>query len=427
MLMVNANVVTTEAYRQLVTGLCPDTYYEFSAWVKNICKRCAIDSNSVNTYRPGVYPNLSFSINGLDMYSTGFLDTTGWQKKGFIFKTGPGQTAALLSIRNNASGGGGNDWVLDDLSIGTCGPVMRLNYMPVFLGCGLGTLVNLSDTIKYSFNPTYSWYKWERSTDGGLTWTDPPTPAFGQATPVLVGGFYQYVTNYPPFVAFTADSGHRYRVVVANSLANLSNPSCYFTDGNHTFLRIINCGTVLPTNFISFTGTLTASNKVSLQWLVNGEKDIVQYAVEYSADGSRFTTAGNIKAQQNPLQAMYDYTDAGNALLPAYYRIKMMNAAGLYRYSKTILLSNKYSFSVQGVPNPFTNSISADIILPKDGLVKMWLMDSHGKNVATAQVKMYRGLNKFVSQPLAHLSSGIYVALWEYDGLQVQRKLTKSQ
>ena len=225
MLMVNADVITSEAYRQLVTGLCPDTYYEFSAWVKNICKRCAIDTNSNNTYKPGVYPNLSFSINGLDIYSTGQLDTIGWQKKGFIFKTAAAQTTALLSIRNNASGGGGNDWVLDDLSIGTCGPIMKLNYVPIFLGCGYGTLVDLSDTIKYSYNPNYSWYKWERSTDGGVTWGDPPVPTFGFASTVFTGGYYQYITNYPPFVAFTADSGTRYRVIVANSFANLSNPS----------------------------------------------------------------------------------------------------------------------------------------------------------------------------------------------------------
>ena len=50
MLAVNADVVTTEAYQQTVTGLCPSTYYEFSAWVRNLCKNCAIDSNSTQTH-----------------------------------------------------------------------------------------------------------------------------------------------------------------------------------------------------------------------------------------------------------------------------------------------------------------------------------------------------------------------------------------
>jgi hypothetical protein len=60
MLLVNADYITTEAYRQTITGLCPDTYYEFSAWIRNVCPLCGGDSILNNTYRPGVLPNLTF-------------------------------------------------------------------------------------------------------------------------------------------------------------------------------------------------------------------------------------------------------------------------------------------------------------------------------------------------------------------------------
>jgi hypothetical protein len=425
MLMVNADVVTSEAYRQTVTGLCPDTYYEFSAWVKNICKRCAIDTNSVNTYKPGVYPNLSFSINGLDIYSTGQLDTTGWQKKGFIFKTAAFQTSALLSIRNNASGGGGNDWVLDDLSIGTCGPIMRLNYVPIFLGCGYGTLANLSDTIKYSYNPNYSWYKWERSTDGGVTWTDPPVAAYGFASTTYVNGYYQYVTNYPPFIAFAADSGHRYRVVVANSFANLSNPSCYFTDGNSTFLKIINCGSVLNADVISFTGRLQNNNNTMLQWMVTGEKNISKYEIEKSADGIHFNTIGHVMANQYSTLQEYQFNDNSNTNGSSYYRLKIISPEGLYKNSKVILVSRSYRFQVSSLLNPFSEKITTDIILPQEGFVKMILIDSYGKVAFTENKKLYKGLNKISYQGVKNLSSGGYYVLFDYNGSQVQKKLTK--
>lgn len=425
MLMVNADVVTSEAYRQLVTGLCPDTYYEFSAWVKNICKRCAIDTNSTNTYKPGVYPNLSFSINGLDIYSTGQLDTTGWQKKGFIFKTSALQTTALLSIRNNASGGGGNDWVMDDLSIGTCGPIMKLNYVPIFLGCGYGTLANLSDTIKYSYNPNYSWYKWERSTDGGVTWNDPPVPTYGFATTTYTGGYYQYVTDYPAFVAFAADSGHRYRVVVANSLANLSNPSCYFTDGNSTFLKIINCGTVLKADVISFTGRLQNDNTAMLTWMITGEKNISKYEIEKSMDGIHFAIIGSVAAKKNSTLQEYNFNDNSNTNSSSYYRLKMLSPEGLYKNSKIILLSRNYQFQVSSLLNPFSEKITTDIILPQDGFVKMLLIDSYGKVACTENRKLYKGLNKIIYQGLENLSSGGYYILFDYNGMQVQKKLTK--
>ena len=425
MLMVNADVITSEAYRQLVTGLCPDTYYEFSAWVKNICKRCAIDTNSNNTYKPGVYPNLSFSVNGLDIYSTGQLDTIGWQKKGFIFKTAAAQTTALLSIRNNASGGGGNDWVLDDLSIGTCGPIMKLNYVPIFLGCGYGTLVDLSDTIKYSYNPNYSWYKWERSTDGGVTWGDPPVPTFGFASTVFTGGYYQYVTNYPPFVAFTADSGTRYRVIVANSFANLSNPSCYFTDGNSTFLKIINCGGVLKADIISFTGRLLNDNSSMLTWMVTAEKNISKYQVEKSTDGVHFSRIGEVAAKKSPSLVEYNFNDRNNVAGNSYYRLKMMTSEGLYQQSKIVLLGRSYHFDVNAVLNPFSSIMSADITLPQEGMVKMILIDSYGKVAWSENRKLYRGLNKVTYQGLETLSSGAYFILFDYNGTQVQKKLTK--
>ena len=65
MLMVNADLATTEAYRQTISGLCPNTYYEFSAWIKNVCRTCAIDSNGTQMYKPGVLPNLTFTVDNL--------------------------------------------------------------------------------------------------------------------------------------------------------------------------------------------------------------------------------------------------------------------------------------------------------------------------------------------------------------------------
>ncbi len=425
MLMVNADVVTSEAYRQVVTGLCQDTYYEFSAWVKNICKRCAIDSNSTNLFSPGVYPNLSFSINGLDLYSTGELDTTGWIKKGFVFKTGPAQTTALISIRNNASGGGGNDWVLDDLSIGTCGPTMSLNYIPIFLGCGNGTLVTLADTVKYSFNPNYSWYKWERSTDGGVTWGTPPVPTTGLATPVLINGQYQYVTNYPSFIAHTSDSGHLYRIVVANSFANLNNASCSFTDGNYTFLKIIDCGKILNTKLISFTGRLQNNNSSILNWIVSDETGIVKYEVEKSDNGNNFTTIGRADATNSSTLLEYYYKDENSIAKNIYYRLKIISKNGLHQYSNVILLSQSYQFQVSSLLNPFTDAINATIILPEDGAVEMILMDNYGRKIKSENINLYKGLNKISYSGLENLSSGIYIIVFENKGAQVQKKLTK--
>ncbi len=151
MLMVNADYVASEVYRQTITNLCPNTYYEFSAWIRNICPNCGIDSTGSATYKPGVLPNLSFALDNLDYYNSGELDTVGWQKKGFVFKTTPAQTTATFSIRNNAQGGGGNDWTLDDIAIATCLPSMQ--YSPsINPWVCRGNPLDIFDTVRSYFN-----------------------------------------------------------------------------------------------------------------------------------------------------------------------------------------------------------------------------------------------------------------------------------
>lgn len=241
MLVVNADYATSEAYRQSINGLCPNTSYEFSLWVKNVCTNCGADSTGTQTFKPGVYPNLSFAIDDLDRYSSGQIDTLGWMKKGFLFKTGPSQTSITISIRNNASGGGGNDWAIDDIAMVTCNP--NLNMIPTGNAqvC-YGSQVDVSSTVTSFFN-NYTHYRFERSTDNGATWT---IPGSGTGTPNPISGGYQYNAQLVP--SFLADSGHhlnQYRFVVASSPANLGNSDCSFTASTTIVVMVNDCSIIL--------------------------------------------------------------------------------------------------------------------------------------------------------------------------------------
>jgi len=423
MLSVNADVVTSEAYNQTVTGLCPSTYYEFSGWVRNVCKYCAEDSASSQTYKPGVLPNLSFSINGVDIYGSGQLDTIGWQKKGFVFQTGAGQSSAVISIRNNSSGGGGNDWVLDDISIGTCGPNTTLNYSPYLLGCSSGVLVNLSALVKYTYNPNYSYYVWQKSTDGGVTWSN--TAATGSISPTSSGGYYQYTTNYPPFMAYGADSGTRYRVTVATSNANLTSTSCSFTDGNSVYLKIINCGAIVKADLVSFKGSLSQENKTTLNWSATSETNLSRYEVERSDDGKTFYKIGEKSALNNNQLSSYDFNDPQSVNGNIYYRLKMFDNKGLYKYSNIIVVSRFLNFEVRSLQNPFKDIVSTDIILPADGDATLYLFDSYGRLLKSKNQKMYRGLNNAMIGDLGVLGSGLYTLSVEYNHQFIQKKLIK--
>jgi hypothetical protein len=76
MAVVNASYATSPAIQQVVSNLCANNYYDFSAWFRNICSLCACDSNGRGAtnasfngpYKPGVKPNLTFQLDGIDFY-----------------------------------------------------------------------------------------------------------------------------------------------------------------------------------------------------------------------------------------------------------------------------------------------------------------------------------------------------------------------
>jgi len=256
MLVVNAAYRTDVAFSFTVSGACPNTYYEISSWVKNICYKCGDDVNGRNSSDPsgppfyiptsagdssGVRPNLAYEINGVDYYTTGDIPYQGlggtqtgsdtlnnWLQKSFVYRTGLTETSFVLTIRNNAPGGGGNDWALDDISLRTCYP--NMSYSPsVNSNVCVNNPITIADTVRSYYN-TYTEYKWQRSTDGGTTWVD-IAGTTGTATPVLINGMYQFVTVYTIPLAFTtlANNGDQYRVVVATTVANLAS-TCNYSD-----------------------------------------------------------------------------------------------------------------------------------------------------------------------------------------------------
>ncbi|RYY55012.1 MAG: hypothetical protein EOO05_19795, partial [Chitinophagaceae bacterium] len=239
--IINASYETNRAFTQNITNLCEETYYEFSAWFRNICRRCGCDSTgkgASNTgYVPapgndssGVRPNLTFQIDGQDVYNTGNIAYTGqWVKKGFIFRTRPGQTSFTVTIRNNAPGGGGNDWAIDDIGVATCMPSMQYSPSLTPSVCR-GNALTITDTVR-SFFPNYTYHRWQRSTDGGASWFDIGS-ILGPATTIFNGLLYQYVSTYtvPPANTTPANSNDKYRVLVGTSILNLLNLGCRATD-----------------------------------------------------------------------------------------------------------------------------------------------------------------------------------------------------
>jgi hypothetical protein len=423
MLMVNADYVASEIYRQTLTNLCPNTYYEFSAWVRNICPTCGIDSvgqqftNSVpaapppppNGY-PGVYPNLAFLLNDVDYYNTGDIDTLGWLKRGFVFRTGPSQTSATFSIRNNSQGGGGNDWVLDDIAVATCLPNMQYSPSNSPSICE-GNSIIITDTVSSYFN-NYSYYKWQRSTDGGVTWVDIGGTS-GSTTPVWNGLAYTYVLSYtiPPAFTTAANDGDRYRVVVGTTAANLTDANCQSSDPVTINLDVLtDCGPLLDIDLLSASGQIVSS-KAKISWTTSRENEPVSFAVEKSNNGTDFIQIATVNGKNNPSADInsYSFTDPAVLADKAWYRIKMITATHA-KYSRIISLNkDQQEFALGTVINPFASELLFDVYSPADTKVDVLITDLSGRTLKKKSMLVKAGTNSLSMDQTESLAAGIYI------------------
>ena len=249
---------------QTISNLCPNTYYEISIWMRNICSKCGCDVNGIGAqsagYIPtaagdssGVYPNLSFNVNGIDYYTTGNLTYTGnWVKKGFTFSYRPfanqlyAEGVQQRTRRRRQRLGPGRYFS------GHLQPNLAFTPNDNPTVCN-GNVVDVGAYVRSYFN-NYVYFKWQKSTDNGLTWID--TVSSGTGSPTWNGTAYEYYTAFPQFLANQSDSDE-FRVVVASTLSNISSPGCSFADVSSVLtLNVIDCGVPLQTDIISFSGTL---------------------------------------------------------------------------------------------------------------------------------------------------------------------------
>ncbi len=168
-MLVNASYAPGVFFVTTVTDLCPNTTYEFSAWVMSV----------LNTF--GINPDLLFTIEKPDgtmlgSYETGLIPNGSqvWEKYGLLFSTPSDNATIVLRIRNNSPGGNGNDLALDDIGFRPCGSkitaTIQSNKDTVDVCEGNTNQYVFSATVSSDYQSPY--YQWQESNDSGQTWQD---------------------------------------------------------------------------------------------------------------------------------------------------------------------------------------------------------------------------------------------------------------
>ena len=127
----------------------------------------------------------------------------------------------------------------------------------------------------------------------------------------------------------------------------------------------------LPVSLISFNGSLQ-NGQVKLFWKTENEINVSQYMIEKSTDARTYNNIGNVAAL-NASSNNYNYTDATSLAGVAYYRLKIIDRDGSFKYSNIIALNNKKPGVLSIFPNPVNSSIFI----------------THDKALAGAKIEVY--------------------------------------
>ncbi len=435
MLVINASYRIDSAFNQTITGLCPNTYYEFSLWIRNICSKCGCDSNGKGATggagyiatalgdSSGVKPNLTLAINGIDYYTTGDVAYNGqWIKKGFTYLTGPLQTSLTAMVRNNAPGGGGNDWAIDDITLATCTPNLNLNPSPNITVCA-GNQVDIYTNISCYFS-NYTYWQYEKSTDNGVTWTS--TGISGTGTPTLVAGQWQYTATYPSFLAGVAMNNTMFRIKVASTPLNLNDAGCSFTANTTITVLTTTCAFLPAPQLVSIKGK-EVNSFANLNWITSNETDGLYFEIEKSTDATSFQKIASVNANNTGAdQQAYSFTD-NEALTTniTYYRIKLVNSNG-FTYSQVVpIYMGNISFEIKSLANPFDSYISFEAISPQDADASILLFDGFGRMIKQQKQSFYKGSNKIILTDLGTLSTGTYFLRIQVNNQVINKRVIK--
>jgi gliding motility-associated-like protein len=201
MMIINASIDPSLFFTYRVDGskLCPNTTYEFAAYIENILRPLP----QTQGYSE---PNISFIIEAADgtpikTYNTGDIPATDdahFVQYGTLFTSPADGSDVIVKMLNNGKGGNGNDLAMDDITVSPCGPLIQTGFGTIDVTTVDPSCAN--DNVKYTLvgqqagyaEPTY---QWQVNKNDGAGWIDIPgaiTTSYNVNIPNAAEGKYQY-------------------------------------------------------------------------------------------------------------------------------------------------------------------------------------------------------------------------------------------
>lgn len=170
----------------------------------------------------------------------------------------------------------------------------------------------------------------------------------------------------------------------------------------------------LPVNLFSFSGRRTNGGN-QLNWVTASEANSAKFVVERSSDGQSYTSITEVAAAGNSNSSRsYGYLDGRPQTGDNYYRLKMVDKDGSFKYSNVVRIGANSSVMITSVqPNPTTAGTRALLVIT-DG--ERGAANIIVSNVAGQVLKSYRVNNNTgnvqVELTTDNMASGNYLVTY---------------
>ncbi|HRH50010.1 MAG TPA: CARDB domain-containing protein [Panacibacter sp.] len=186
---------------------------------------------------------------------------------------------------------------------------------------------------------------------------------------------------------------------------------------------------VLPLKLLSFNGS--SHNKVVwLNWKTTNEENLLRFELEKSSDAINFTLINLTAAYNTPGNHSYAYADNGpwaRGNNVSYYRLKLIDKDGMYRYSQILKISNEAveKLSIVIYPNPAKDLINLQLQIVAEGKYTIRLLDISGRAHFIKTYELIAGTHT-LTLPINRLAQGVYFfVLQTMDGNAEYKKFIK--
>jgi hypothetical protein len=165
----------------------------------------------------------------------------------------------------------------------------------------------------------------------------------------------------------------------------------------------------LPLALLSFSGEMH-NGKASLLWTTSNEQQMSHFEMEHSTNANRFDFAGQVNARNLSTQQSYAFVHHPEQKGWNYYRLKMVNEDGTFRYSKTVALSVSGEQQVAIFPNPAIETLQVKSAF---NIRNLRILDISGR------IRMQQSFDtgqKNITLNIANFSNGSYILQGTTDG-----------